>query len=130
MNLNGKALAAGVMVALAVGLAGGIQGGLFTQPVLQHKIKILKKWDHELYGGLGESSGAIGCSSDLFIEEHSSLSFRCGTTGKFQEWVYVFAKGDRLHVCPTENFDTWNCLRCYECEIPSRREQLKGLDGK
>lgn len=97
-----------------------------SNKTLVAKVKILERNDHELYGGLGNQSGPIGCSSDLFVEPNSSLSFRCGTTDGFGDWIHVFSSSNTTYVCPDNVFSNDRCLECQECS--TKIDRLKALD--
>lgn len=100
--------------------------GVLNDATLVAKISILERNDHEIYGGLGNQTGPLGCSSDLFVEPNSSLSFKCGTTDGFGDWVYVFSSWGTDYACPNDVFSSKQCLKCDECSM--KIDQLEQLE--
>lgn len=85
-----------------------------------YKLKIIKKEERELFGGLGPSTGPLGCAFNLYISEKpvSSLTFKCGAIDKFKEdWLYVYSQADTFWVCPKKSFTKDDCLKCPECNL-------------
>ncbi len=85
-----------------------------------YKLRIIKKEERELFGGLGPSTSSLGCAFNLYINENpvSSLTFKCGAIDKFKEdWLYVYSKADIFWVCPKKSFSKDDCLKCLECNL-------------
>ncbi len=85
---------------------------------LSYQIKILKKEERELFGGLGKSNAPSGCSFNIFIMTDSSLSFPCGNMKDFAgDWIYIFYQENIYYVCPQRDYSKSKCLVCSECKF-------------
>ena len=96
------------------------------QPNFLYKIKLLKK-EESFIGCLGERCKPT-CSNNLFIMEHSSLSFRCEDKMDHftDKYIYIYSSFGSYFVCPEK---TYNSSRCHECsECSSKLNQLKSLN--
>lgn len=97
------------------------------------KLKILKKEERELFGGLGSSNGPIGCALNFYISEKpvSSLTFHCGSLEKFKEdWLYIFSRSGEYWACPKNQYIKEDCLKCTECAQKIELIRSKSLSLK